>query len=245
MRAWAAAIAGAVSAAAVIGGVSWAVGTNDPLFACVTTKTGAIRMVSATTKCDSRTETKLTWNVQGPTGAQGLPGPEGPAGPAGPQGATGPQGAPGGGSTVVLRDASGTDLGEIMPWSTDGNWTVWDGTAFVTYNSWGLTYSPNAIERTVFYASNDCTGTPYLPYALTPTDLVMVADPQAPNGVALFTAETPYPPVDLLTHSYRWDNSNPSCETYPGYEFNVTGYELVLGSEVPHSPLPLRPSITP
>ncbi len=52
MRALAAAIAGAVGTAALIGGVSMEVGANDPLYTCVTTKTGAIRMVSAATNCN-------------------------------------------------------------------------------------------------------------------------------------------------------------------------------------------------
>ena len=104
MRALVAAAASAVATAALIGGVSLAVGTSEPLYACVTQRTGAVRMVSAITVCNTRTERKVTWNVegpQGPAGAAGAPGLAGPAGPqgepgvAGPAGPAGPQGEPG------------------------------------------------------------------------------------------------------------------------------------------------------
>lgn len=97
MRALVAAAAGAVATAALIGGVSLAVGSTTPLYACVTNRTGAVRMVSATTTC-ARTENKITWNVEGPQGPAGAAGAQGVAGPVGPQGEpgpAGPQGEPG------------------------------------------------------------------------------------------------------------------------------------------------------
>ena len=54
-------------------------------YGCVTTATGAIRIVTATTTCKS-TEHKIQWDQTGPQG------PAGPAGPQGPKGATGAQG---------------------------------------------------------------------------------------------------------------------------------------------------------
>jgi hypothetical protein len=44
----------------------------DPVYACVLKSNGSVRIVSATTVCDSRKETPLTWNTAGP---QGPPGP--------------------------------------------------------------------------------------------------------------------------------------------------------------------------
>jgi hypothetical protein len=69
-------------------------------FGCVTTATGAIRIVTASTTCKS-TEHKIQWDQTGPQGpagpqgAKGATGAQGPAGPAGAQGATGSQGPPG------------------------------------------------------------------------------------------------------------------------------------------------------
>lgn len=47
------------------------------LFACVTTKTGSIRMVASPASCIATRETPVSWNVVGP---QGPPGEQGPAG---------------------------------------------------------------------------------------------------------------------------------------------------------------------
>src|SRR5262245_8460228 len=68
--------------------------------ACVTTSSGAIRMISITTGCKAN-ETRITWNNIGPQGPAGQQGPQGPAGatgatgPTGATGATGPTGATG------------------------------------------------------------------------------------------------------------------------------------------------------
>jgi len=66
-------------------------------YGCVNNSSGAIRIVSKTTACQS-TEHKISWNQigpQGPQGPKGPAGPQGPQGPAGPQGPTGPQGPQG------------------------------------------------------------------------------------------------------------------------------------------------------
>jgi hypothetical protein len=68
------------------------------IHACVNTRFGAVRIVSATTTCDASKETALDWDIQGPMGPQGNKGDKGdtgPAGPQGPQGEQGPQGVPG------------------------------------------------------------------------------------------------------------------------------------------------------
>ena len=152
MKSITAAIAGAAVAAVAIGGVTLAVGANDPLYACVTTKTGAVRMVAAATVC-SRTETKITWNVQGPAGAKGAAGAQGvagPQGPTGPQGAPGPVGAPAPGWRLV--DANNVDLGEVV---------MFNGSDWVTYvdGRWAL-YGSYERGQPVegFFESTDCTG---------------------------------------------------------------------------------------
>lgn len=69
-------------------------------FGCVNNTTGAIRIVSKTTVCQS-SEQEIHWNQKGPQGPQGqqgpqgLQGPEGPQGPKGPKGPKGPQGLQG------------------------------------------------------------------------------------------------------------------------------------------------------
>lgn len=57
-------------------------------YGCINNSTGAIRIVSATTVCNTG-EHKIHWNQTGPQG------PQGPQGPTGAQGATGPKGATG------------------------------------------------------------------------------------------------------------------------------------------------------
>ena len=72
-------------------------GDNNVIRACVTTASGAVRVLTDETKC-RRGETLLSWNQRGPAGPQGIPGPQGvpgPTGPGGPAGATGPQGPQG------------------------------------------------------------------------------------------------------------------------------------------------------
>lgn len=63
-------------------------------FACINNSTGAIRIVSQSTTCNTG-EHKIAWNQTGPVGPQGPAGATGPAGPTGPKGATGATGATG------------------------------------------------------------------------------------------------------------------------------------------------------
>ena len=63
-------------------------------YGCVTTSTGAIRIVSSTTTCTT-TEHKIQWNDPGPQGLAGPKGAPGATGPRGATGATGPQGPAG------------------------------------------------------------------------------------------------------------------------------------------------------
>lgn len=70
------------------------VGADGTLYACVTTSSGAVRIVRAGTSCRRR-ELLLSWNEKGPSGdpgPAGLPGPKGDTGPVGPKGETGPKG---------------------------------------------------------------------------------------------------------------------------------------------------------
>src|SRR5207249_834764 len=69
-------------------------GQAQTISACVSTSTGALRIVTAGTAC-KKGEAVLSWNQQGPQGSAGPQGPQGSAGPQGPQGSAGPQGPQG------------------------------------------------------------------------------------------------------------------------------------------------------
>ena len=65
--------------------------SNDTINACMNNSSGEVKIVTASDTCKSN-ETLLTWNQQGPTGAQG---PQGPAGANGTNGTNGTNGVSG------------------------------------------------------------------------------------------------------------------------------------------------------
>ena len=79
---------------------AWAAPLSSTVSACVSSTTGAVRIVSSTVNCVTG-ETGTTWAVVGPVGTPGAIGPQGATGltgatgPSGPQGATGLTGATG------------------------------------------------------------------------------------------------------------------------------------------------------
>jgi hypothetical protein len=84
-------------------------------YACETTSTGAIRMVTATTSCKTG-ETKISWNQvgpQGPKGATGATGAKGATGATGAIGATGAAGATGAQGTRRTTRTSGNFYGRL------------------------------------------------------------------------------------------------------------------------------------
>jgi hypothetical protein len=85
-------------------------GDATAIHSCVTTQSGAIRIVSPDTQCKGG-QTALDWNVQGPQGVSGPSGPSGPAGPPDPAVAAFVErfGSPAGGAV-----ASSTDLGDCL-----------------------------------------------------------------------------------------------------------------------------------
>jgi len=81
--------------------------TTTAITACVKTKTGAVKILSAVQakkKC-AKGSKKVTWNLAGPAGANGKNGANGATGPAGATGANGTNGANGG--ALQVSDASG------------------------------------------------------------------------------------------------------------------------------------------
>jgi hypothetical protein len=65
------------------------------IYACQKKKGGAIRIVSAKTKCNKKTEKKISWNTQGPSGPAGKNGTNGSNGANGAIGTNGSNGANG------------------------------------------------------------------------------------------------------------------------------------------------------
>ena len=76
-------------------------GDGSLIHACVNNRSGAVRIVNASSTCDGSKETPLDWNIQGvqgiqgPQGSQGEPGLQGAQGLPGAQGEQGPQGSEG------------------------------------------------------------------------------------------------------------------------------------------------------
>lgn len=93
------AAAGLLIGGALVGGVAMAATSTTVINACVTTKTGALRIVADGVQCKT-SETATSWNQIGPQGLQGLQGEQGPQGP---QGEVGPQG-PAGSNVITGYD---------------------------------------------------------------------------------------------------------------------------------------------
>jgi Collagen triple helix repeat (20 copies) len=75
-------------------------------YACINNSTGAVRIVSQSTVCNTG-EHKIQWNQTGPQGPQGPQGPKGATGAQGPKGATGATGATGPQGPQGLQGAKG------------------------------------------------------------------------------------------------------------------------------------------
>jgi hypothetical protein len=87
-------LAAALVAGAFAQASDQAVGISTTIQACRHVPSGFLRVVGDVSDCRKR-ERPLSWNIEGPPGAQGPPGLQGPAGPQGASGAAGPQGATG------------------------------------------------------------------------------------------------------------------------------------------------------
>jgi hypothetical protein len=98
-------------------------------YACETTSTGAIRMVTATTSCKTG-ETKISWNQvgpQGPKGATGATGAKGATGATGAIGATGAAGATGAQGPAGPQGPPGISTGGFVSSAGSGTLAVFPG----------------------------------------------------------------------------------------------------------------------
>src|SRR5262249_8451488 len=151
---------------------------DTTLNGCVS-RSGRLRVVAASTAC-RRSETAISWSQTGPQGPAGLQGPKGDKGDPGLQGAQGlvgargptgnpgPQGQPGvpgpPGPALTVKDANEAFVGLVLLLNSPGGTT---GSATVTRTIAGRVVSfdvgADGIHQTseeLFFASNDCTGTP-------------------------------------------------------------------------------------
>jgi len=125
------------------------------LFACVSTKSGSLRMVASPADCIASRETAVSWNVvgpQGPPGEQGPPGPEGPPGPPGPTG-----------SPLRVFDGEGNVLG--IPWDNGRIFNEELGLTVLMGTPRGL----STASVSVYFASPDCSGQGFLDVGYEPT----------------------------------------------------------------------------
>jgi hypothetical protein len=120
------------------------------LFACVKKQGGAMRLVSARTKCRKGTERKVSWNTTGPAGKNG---------PAGKDGANGINGSNGANLTTQTPLASGQ--------SESGWFAFGDGDSTKGFVGEGISFSQplqgpiqagNVIFNTIGATSPTCPG---------------------------------------------------------------------------------------
>jgi hypothetical protein len=103
-----------------------------------------------------------TPGTTGADGAQGLPGTQGPKGdlgPQGPQGGQGPAGTPG--QNLWVYDANNVRLGLLVSGAAQGMWHVLINNVPIAINPTSGWIQDNYV--TAYYATSNCTGTPYLP----------------------------------------------------------------------------------
>ncbi len=142
---------------AVIGIWTYSQAVGNEVNSCVNNKTGAVRILNFLSGQCSKTETSLTWNIQGPKGDKGD---------------KGDPGAPGASGTGLhLYDANNQDLGTLIGVSSSLS-------KFETYiptlngllsfsQSSVVNWSSFQVESfnetsTIFFENSDCTGNSYV-----------------------------------------------------------------------------------
>ena len=104
---------GLVLALAAGGGYAMAAGNNKTITVCADRKTGVLHLKTRG-RCKS-SQTRVSWNQQGPQGVQGQQGPQGSQGPAGGQGPAGARG-----QAAVSVWATVADNGIVSPGQGQG-----------------------------------------------------------------------------------------------------------------------------
>jgi hypothetical protein len=190
----------AVSGALLVVAFAAAPSANaSTLYACVKKKSGAVRLVSKSTKC-KKSEKKVSWNTEGPAGLRGPQGLDGKAGGEGKGGAEGKSGLAGAAGTArayAFMETPGVTACKLLSGETK-NFTACsrpttgiycltpaagiDPTvfpAFVTVEwgrSSGSTLAAFVEDANLFGATDDCGTTRYevrtYNFSSTPSDAV-------------------------------------------------------------------------
>jgi hypothetical protein len=156
---------------------------------------------------------------QGPAGAQGEIGPQGPkgvAGPAGPQGATGPAGSSGsgGGSGVVVKDASGAIVKNVVDveFSNQLVNVLVNETVFRYGTSTGLLQPANSGKPK--FLTPTCTGSYVWPFTELPNNSVRFVRQLPPTYQQVFVGSYfKVNQVEKIGAIYELQNDN-SCILY-------------------------------
>jgi collagen triple helix repeat protein len=100
----------AVALVAIAGAVTYAVagiGDGGVINGCYKTQNGQLRVIDPASASCLPSETAISWNRTGPTGARGPTGPPGPMGQRGPTGPPGPKGATGAAGPAGAKGTTG------------------------------------------------------------------------------------------------------------------------------------------
>ena len=168
--------------------------------------------------------------ASGPKGDTGATGPAGPQGIAGPAGSSGSGGGSGGGSGMILKDANGVSVDNVIDVNA-GSITVFKNDLFFTYRSLSYDGKFDGIPRPLntgyaFFLTSDCTG----PYVSTDSFI----------GTMAFTS---YGYFDYLSNKLYTNGikSNSPAQLYYFYEntcrpyhtFYYYTYTVLPASELP------------
>jgi hypothetical protein len=199
--------------------------TATKVRACVG-PSGSVRVVGVSEPCKSN-ESMLEWGGGMGQGPQGPMGPAGPAGPAGPQGIQGPAGPSGSGSGgLQVTNANGDELGPLL----DQQRVV------LTLPSGRKSYAqlfpggaPAGWSMTQYYASNDCSGDPYVSWnsveELIPETVVLRAGAWAivPGSLAQRTMKS--------RREFGDNGASPTCVVSTG-TFLTSRFDFYLPTDL-------------
>jgi hypothetical protein len=181
---------------------------SQTINACVNNRTGAMHIVTDPAKCNKRTEKPLSWyQVAGPQGEQG---PQGPKGDRGDQGLQGPVGPPGSPTAIKVYDSNNQELGVLVRRSRDANNAMLEifipslSLFTLIQESQGSTVG-DIINGTLYYESNNCTGTPYLAPGTRILDNMIIY-----NDYAQKCFRTVLPIAEIEVQSYA-DTQSQGC----------------------------------
>ena len=198
-------------------------------YACVNNTSGAITIVSQSTKCPTGSH-KIQWNQQGPIGPQGPQGVQGVQGPTGPQGPQGPSGV-----SLGYYSANGSvNLGSTTPVSVVTTPALAAGTYIVTATEVAI-INPNDYVSCIVGSVGGSGGHIYV-----------VSGPASLNEYATLTAtdSVTVSAGDLIALYCNDFNNNPNTSSFNAgisvIQLTSVQSDLNLHQSVrPHSPKPL------